>query len=405
VAALRAALWPLLDAYPAGAEAKLAVVRGLDQQHGAGPAAELVRLRGLLDALIHHAPASLAYVDHDLVFRWNNQTHCDTLGLPREAIIGRSAFQAAKPIVSRTEQTVRAALAGEFGQILGIPIMHQTRRAPSYWDLSYVPVPGEDGRPEGVLIVGAEVTDRVAAHRYQAERIERLEELDRLKDHFLAIISHELRTPLNAIMGFGSVLEDGVAGPISDGQARYVGKMLAATDTLLALIDDLLDMGRMRAGRFTIAPGPVALPALLDRAVDAMRLQAERGGHALTVTLPPGLPAPWADADRIVQVLTNLIANAIKFSPAGGPIEIAVAHARRRLRFTVADRGPGIAPADRERIFEPFVQLDGGATRARGGAGLGLAICRGLVEAHGGTIGVEPGVAGGSVFWFELPVG
>jgi signal transduction histidine kinase len=123
------------------------------------------------------------------------------------------------------------------------------------------------------------------------------------------------------------------------------------------------------------------------------------------VTLPPGLPAPWADADRIVQVLTNLIANAIKFSPAGGPIEIAVAHARRRLRFTVADRGPGIAPADRERIFEPFVQLDGGATRARGGAGLGLAICRGLVEAHGGTIGVEPGVAGGSVFWFELPVG
>jgi signal transduction histidine kinase len=241
-------------------------------------------------------------------------------------------------------------------------------------------------------------------HHAKKKKIDRLRELDRLKDHFLGIISHELRTPLNAVSGFGSVLMDGLIGPLTPAQSGYVEKMLAGTDTLLGLIDDLLDMSRLQAGKFSIEPAPFELRRSLPIAVDTLRNEADREGHRLKLEIANDLPLVHADERRVVQVVLNFLTNAIKYTPGGGVLTVSACRVEEGIRIAVADTGPGIDESEHERLFQPFVQLDASATRPRGGTGLGLSICKGLVEAHGGNIGLESALGCGTTFWFTLPV-
>ncbi len=228
--------------------------------------------------------------------------------------------------------------------------------------------------------------------------------LDQLKEQFLSILSHELRTPINAIMGFASVLDDEVVGALTPEQHQYMGRILKGSDVLLTLIDDLLDMSRIQAGKFHLSPRPLDLGALVIEVCDSLRPLAEQKSLRFGCPEMDAVPTIQADPQRVRQVMVNLVNNAIKFTPEGGAIDVRLRPCGDVVLCEVEDTGIGIAESDIAKLFIPFTQLDMSNTRRAGGTGLGLSITKSLIDAHGGRIGVrsEPGV--GSTFWFELPV-
>jgi PAS domain S-box-containing protein len=236
-----------------------------------------------------------------------------------------------------------------------------------------------------------------------------LQKLDRLKDEFISVVSHELRTPINAIMGFGSIMQEGLTGPLTPLQQAYLDKMMAGSETLLSLVNDLLDMSRIQAGKFSISPKAVSLSAVIAEVLCHMAPLVEQKGHALVTEVPEDLPMVQADQQRLGQVVMNLVGNAIKFTPPGGDLAVQARvvvdpDGTSALRCEVRDNGVGVAEADLAKLFQPFGLLDSTSTRTTRGTGLGLSISRALVEAHGGRVGVESTLGQGSCFWFTLPL-
>lgn len=221
-------------------------------------------------------------------------------------------------------------------------------------------------------------------------------ELDRMKSALIATVSHELRTPLAAIKGnITSLLADDVQWDAA-AQHEFLEVASAETDRLSALVTDLLDLSKIQAGTFVVHREPCALAPLAERA-------ATRASHRIILGLPPDLPTFPADPPRIEAVLRNLIENAVKYSPPDSPIRLTAEQTDGHLLIRIADEGPGIPPEHREKIFDRFYRIDTGLARQTGGAGLGLAICKGFVEAHGGQIWIEPSKRG-AIFAFTLPL-
>jgi signal transduction histidine kinase len=227
----------------------------------------------------------------------------------------------------------------------------------------------------------------------------------RAKSEFLANISHEVRTPLNGILGMAQMLDD---SPLAPQDREAVDVILESGRILLAVINDILDFSRLESGRLTIEAQPVDAVAMLRETLAPLAAQAQAKGLAWRLELSRDLPeVVVADRIRVAQLLLNLVGNALKFTSAG---EVAVRAGWRGapgggwLRIEVADTGIGIPDAARPRLFQRFSQAESSTTRRFGGTGLGLAISRQLVELMGGRIGFEPGLSGGSLFWFELPL-
>jgi signal transduction histidine kinase len=273
-----------------------------------------------------------------------------------------------------------------------------------YFTYVQQPVKNEHGEVTGLITVGFEVTDHVLARQKNEQLVENLQRADKLKDQFLGIVSHELRTPLNAIQGFGSILADGVAGELSAEQAGYVHKILDGSDVLLSLVDELLDVSRMQAGKFTLERQAVAVSALVREVLAERGTAALQKGLSLINEVPTDLPAVDADPRRVRQVLSNLLTNAIKYTPEGGTVTLNAQVEGDTVRVAVSDTGIGVSEDQRPRIFDAFTQVDMSNTRQVGGVGLGLYIVKGLVEAHGGEVGVESELGRGSTFWFKLPI-
>lgn len=256
-----------------------------------------------------------------------------------------------------------------------------------------------DGEP-CLLILLKDVTQFKQA---QQDRIEALQEADRVKDEFLSIISHELRTPLNGIMGFSSLLYDQVPGGLNEQQQDFLRRILASSERMLSLVNDLLDFARMQAGQFGIAPAETEVGTLIEEAVAAFEPQAHT--KRIPIQTCVRTPKAYLDRERIFQVLSNLLSNALKFTPEGGTIRVEGRAEGEKLVLEVTDNGIGIAPEDQAKLFHPFRQLDMGLTRAVGGVGLGLSISKNIVAAHGGTLTVKsPGIDQGSTFRIELPL-
>ena len=231
-----------------------------------------------------------------------------------------------------------------------------------------------------------------------------LETASRHKSEFLANMSHELRTPLNAIIGFSEVLAERMFGEINDKQAEYLRDILESGRHLLSLINDILDLSKIEAGRMELEPSEFDLPGAIENALILVRERASRHGIALAHDVDRHLGAIRADERKVKQVLLNLLSNALKFTPGGRPDRGP--RARRQTasaEISVADTGVGIAPEDQAAVFEEFRQV-GTASKKIEGTGLGLAISRKFIELHGGRIWVtsEPGV--GSTFAFTLPL-
>jgi signal transduction histidine kinase/DNA-binding response OmpR family regulator len=242
--------------------------------------------------------------------------------------------------------------------------------------------------------------NRMAA-ALQRDRAER-EAVERLKDEFVSVVSHELRTPLTSIRGSLGLLHAGLMGPISPKAKHMLDVALSNTDRLIRLINDILDIERMRSGRIPMELARADARELVHRSIDGLKDLAESASVTL-VAQAESIPLT-VDADRIVQTLTNLISNAIKFSPAESRIEIGARRTPESALFSVKDYGRGIPPEKLEAVFGRFEQVDTSDAREKGGSGLGLAISRNIVQLHGGDIWVESTLGEGSTFWFTLPL-
>ncbi|HEV7428021.1 MAG TPA: PAS domain S-box protein [Thermoanaerobaculia bacterium] len=259
----------------------------------------------------------------------------------------------------------------------------------------------------GTLVMSAirDITYRKEIERALQEKNVELERANQAKDRFLASMSHELRTPLNGIIGFAEFLSDGKPGPINDKQKEYLGDVLNSGRHLLHLINDMLDLVKIQAGRVDLAPEVFSLSEAIAEVCTGVHPLAASKGIEVVVTIAEGLDAVTLDKQRFKQILFNLLSNALKFTDDNGHVRIDVTPAGGdRFRLVVADDGIGIRAEDIGRLFTEFEQLETGTARRFGGTGLGLALTRKLVEIHGGEIAVESEFGKGSRFGVVLPL-
>jgi PAS domain S-box-containing protein len=262
-------------------------------------------------------------------------------------------------------------------------------------EISLSPLETEDG-----VLVSSAIRDITERKRLE----EKMAEASRLKSEFLANMSHELRTPLNAIIGFNELVHRGKAGPLTDRQREFLGDSLNSARHLLQLINDVLDLAKVEAGKMDFYPEPVDLERLTKEIRDVLRGLATSKQLRVDVEIDPALPTVEVDPARVKQVLYNLLSNAIKFTDDGGRVVVRIAlHGETEFRIDVEDTGIGISEDNMHKLFVEFQQLDASAAKRYQGTGLGLALTKRIVESHRGRIEVKSQLGAGSTFSAILP--
>jgi len=257
-----------------------------------------------------------------------------------------------------------------------------------------------------IMELNLSLEKRIAERTWDLEQANvELRKADQLKSEFLANMSHELRTPLNAIIGFAEILRDGLCGAMNEEQVASVSDIHASGKHLLQMINDILDLSKVEAGRMELQPEEFSLAEAIDNVQSIVRDMVNRGHLDLQISVPDNLPYIYADQVKFKQIMYNLLSNAVKFTPENGSITVDVSFNNDDFLVSVTDTGIGINPEDHETIFDEFRQLDSSRSRQYEGTGLGLALTKRLVELHEGRIWVESEGSGmGSKFSFTLPV-
>jgi PAS domain S-box-containing protein len=273
-------------------------------------------------------------------------------------------------------------------------------------EISLSPVATEAGTLVTAAVRDVTERKRLEWERRQAEeqQMQAARESSRLKSEFLANMSHELRTPLNAIIGFAELLHDGKCGAISGRQKEFLNDILVSSGHLLQLINDVLDLSKVEAGRMELRPEAVRLAKLIGEVTDVLRTLAAQKQIRVTTELDPAVSDVVTDPARLKQVLYNYLSNALKFTPDAGQVVVRVLpEGTESFRVEVEDTGIGIRPEDLGRLFVEFQQLDASLAKKHPGTGLGLALTKRIVEVQGGTVGARSTVGRGSVFFAVLP--
>jgi signal transduction histidine kinase/CheY-like chemotaxis protein len=290
--------------------------------------------------------------------------------------------------------------------VLAVPMLRQSqlvgalvvrRRVPGEFDDETRTLLQSLANQSALAIVNAQIYRELSTSRRE------LEVAGRHKSEFLASMSHELRTPLNAVIGFSDVLLGGMFGELNERQEEYLGDIHSSGRHLLELLNEILDLSKIEAGQMRLEPTVFSVPAALDYAVSVVRDRADRTGIRLEVDVAPDVGLVEADELRFKQVVVNLLGNAVKFTPAGGVVSLEARRESGELVVAVTDTGIGIAEADREAIFESFQQGARGPAKEEG-TGLGLTLCRRIVELFGGRITLDSELGRGSRFEVRLPV-
>jgi PAS domain S-box-containing protein len=349
-------------------------------------AAEALRIsEGSMRALLDHMFGGLIVVDSQGSIELANPSALRMFGYDADELTGRPLSVL---VPDRAGVKKGAFLTGALEKALGRVTEWTGRRKDGSefpFELSLFRFEG----PRGLRIAG-NIMD--VTHRH---------EVDNLKREFVATVSHELRTPLTSIRGSLGLLAGGALGHLEPDAREIVAVAERNVVRLIGIINDILDLERLEGGRVEIRPVAVDSSAIAARAVEAVRGAADGAGIRLETGLLVGTVR--GDPDRLVQVLVNLLGNSVKFSPKDGTVTIRAIAAGSTIEFQVEDQGRGVPLALREVIFERYRQVEADDARAKGGAGLGLAICKSIVEQHGGAIGVRSEKDKGSTFWFRIP--
>jgi len=289
--------------------------------------------------------------------------------------------------------------------LLGVPLMSEdgaigvlavTRTTPGEFEPEVIRLLSTFATQSALAIQNARLFQEIA------DKSAQLEAASRHKSEFLANMSHELRTPLNAIIGFSEVLNERMFGELNEKQDEYLKDIYGSGQHLLSLINDILDLSKIEAGRMELEVTDFDLPAAIDNALILVRERANRRGIRLARAIDDRVGMIRGDERKVKQVLLNLLSNALKFTPEGGRIDVRAAMNDGMAEISVTDTGVGIAPEDQEAIFEEFRQV-GTADKKVEGTGLGLALSRKFIELHGGRIWVQSQPGKGSMFLFTLP--
>jgi signal transduction histidine kinase len=227
-------------------------------------------------------------------------------------------------------------------------------------------------------------------------------ELERMKSNFLSVVSHELKTPLHSVKGFVDIILMGKTGPVTEIQRDFLETVKQQTDHLQRMIDDLLEFSRLESGRVSLRLQLTDIPVVVEAVIDKLTPLAASAEVVLVNHVSEDLPTFLADPWRLEQVVTNLVDNAIKFTPVGGTVTITASSTGEFIQVNVQDTGIGVPMSESERIFDRFYQVDGGVNRLYKGTGLGLTICRHIVEHHGGRIWVQSAQEKGAIFAFTV---
>ena len=338
------------------------------------------------EAILRSIGDGLIVVDEELRVAAINPAACRILGQSHEEATGKHFFDLLRD-ESLYELIRQAAVSGEAPEVSSEQSMLKIGKEGDerFFRPTVTPVKSEGGQTvEGVVLLLQDVT--------------RFKELERLKSEFVLAASHELKTPLTGLAMSIGLLEEG-AGEKTERERELLRAAREETERLRALVTDLLDLSRIESGRIEMEFAPVAVPVLIDKAFEAFHSQTRAAGIELTTAVAEDLPLALADPNKITWVLSNLLSNALRYTPKGGHIRMRAKQGGAWLYLSVSDDGAGIPAEYQSRIFEKFVQVKGDM---RGGSGLGLAICREIVRAHGGSIWVESSPGKGSTFTFTL---
>ncbi len=357
---------------------------------------EVHRGKAYIENLVENAADIILSTDlEDQILTWNRGAEL-TLGYSKEEVIGKHLSILLPP--SRVHELAEMRAKVELsGALRDIEVEGKRKGgAAIYLSLSVSPITDVDGKIVGFLRVAKDVTEK---KRYER----RLKELDKLKSDFVSNVSHELRTPLTAIKGSVDNMLDGLTGDLNEKQNRYLVRVKSNADRLARLINDLLDLSRIEAG-IKLKRTNLSLPTVAREVVESLGSVAAEKLISFEIECPEVNLTAWADPDRIVEVLTNLIGNAIKFTPTNGKVTLCLKRSGNEwVKISVADTGPGIPSDEANRIFDKFYQVTQPEKQKAMGTGLGLSITKALVEMHGGKIWLESEVGKGSIFSFILP--
>ncbi len=348
------------------------------------------RLRAILESV----GEAIIMVDTQGRVVMANRRVGSTFGAPPERLIGRSVHELRSMVTGRFRGG--RALEWHTGPDGGPSVELRTAMLETigepirYFHEFSAPVQDEQGRVIGRIYVYRDITKET--------------EVDRMKSEFVATVSHELRTPMTSIKGSLGLVLGGIGGQLPDEVRDLLTIAQHNTDRLIRLINDILDISRIEAGKMEIKKAPLSVRDAVHRAVRELRGYAEQRRIRVAAEVPADLPRAMADPDRLQQVLVNLLSNAIKFSPEGSQVTVTAGADGEMAWIRVEDEGPGIPREHLPRIFEKFHRVDNASTRKTGGTGLGLAICKAIVEEHGGQIWVASEVGHGAAFTFTLPL-
>jgi PAS domain S-box-containing protein len=359
-----------------------------------------------LEQLVSNSPVGISINGAaDRKIRFVNDTMVRFMGLAREEMVGRTSVELGL-VGSWEERKPLLDMMRERGFVRDFEVKVRTMHGDRHVALFINPV---NYRGEACLLTHFyDITERrqleEARRQLERDEVEALRDANRLKSEFLASMSHELRTPLNAIIGFGEVLEAGEVGPVVPKQKEFLTDIVQSGRHLLHLINDILDLSKVEAGKMEFRPESLDPGALARGVAEVLQTSLGERRVRLEVEVDESLGSVTLDPGRLKQVLYNFLSNALKFSPEGGLVRLSlVADSAATFRIQVDDAGPGIRAEDLSRLFGAFEQLAVSGRRLGGGTGLGLALTKQMVEAQGGHVGVRSSPGQGSTFFAVLP--
>ncbi len=357
----------------------------------------LVALNHRFEAVLNAANDGIAMLDREGHFVLINRRFGDLIGCRPEILLHQTAEEASPQLVGRLvhlSSCLARLIPDDTGEVRGVAEEIIMLDGPEGRALQFytAPVLGEDGR---------ETIGRIVALR----DVTRERDLDKVKTDFISVVSHELRTPLTSIKGYTDLLLSGASGETNELQAEFLGIIQSSTTRLSNLINDILDISSIESGSIEIQQRAVDYGRIVSETLRLMKAAADEKGISLDASLPETIPPIRGDADKVTQILSNLVSNAIKYTPEGGWIKVSLeVTGEASLLTCIADSGIGISPEDQKRLFQKFFRADNTSTREAGGTGLGLVIAKTILEMLGGVIWVESEEGRGSRFNFTLPL-